>query len=126
MSANVTLDADRGIALTGAGTISVNAAVSVSYSGVIAGASTLTKAGTGTLTLSGTNTYTGTTTLSAGTLVDRRRLGPGHAARCAGRQPADLLGRGHAPGDGQLQPRCQPRRDPDRRGHAVWSTRARP
>src|SRR5262249_10224294 len=43
------------------------------FSGVIqdggAGATNLTKAGTGTFTLSGANTYTGTTTLSAGTLA---------------------------------------------------------
>ena len=58
-TASITLDANRGIALTGAGTITVNAAVSVSYAGIIAGASTLTKTGTGTLVLSGANTYTG-------------------------------------------------------------------
>ena len=36
--------------------------------GVISGTGALTKNGTGTLTLSGANTYTGTTTVSAGTL----------------------------------------------------------
>jgi fibronectin-binding autotransporter adhesin len=38
------------------------------YSNVISGSGTLTKTGAGTLTLSGVNTYTGTTTISAGTL----------------------------------------------------------
>ena len=67
-SASFTLDANRGVALTGAATLSTNASVTVTYSGVIAGASTLTKSGTGTLVLSGTNTYTGATTVSVGVL----------------------------------------------------------
>ena len=39
------------------------------FSAVISGAGDVSKAGTGTWTLSGANTYTGTTTVSAGTLV---------------------------------------------------------
>jgi autotransporter-associated beta strand protein len=39
------------------------------FSGEISGTGGLTKVGTGTLTLSGTNTYTGTTTVSAGSLA---------------------------------------------------------
>ena len=66
-SATFTLDANRGFALTGAGTLSVNPSMTLTYGGVIAGASNLTKAGTGTLILSGANSFTGTTTLSAGT-----------------------------------------------------------
>lgn len=41
----------------------------VTYSGVFSGTGSLTKAGTGNLTLTGANTYTGTTTVSAGTLT---------------------------------------------------------
>jgi autotransporter-associated beta strand protein len=40
-----------------------------SFAGVIGGTGGLTKQGTGTLTLSGANSYTGTTTVSAGTLT---------------------------------------------------------
>jgi autotransporter-associated beta strand protein len=67
-TASFTLDADRGIALTGTGTVSVDPGMTLSYGGVIAGASTLAKTGTGTLALSGTNTYAGATTVSVGVL----------------------------------------------------------
>ncbi len=67
-TASFTIDPDRGIALTGPGTFSVDPGVTVTYDGVIAGTSTLTKTGTGTLILSGTNTYSGATTISAGVL----------------------------------------------------------
>ena len=57
-----------------AGNIVDNAALvfnrsnALTYGGLISGAGTVTKNGAGTLTLTGDNTYTGTTTISAGTL----------------------------------------------------------
>lgn len=62
---NVTLS--NNINLTGSATISN--ANAVTLSGVISGNATLAKSGIGELTLSGSNTNTGTTTVSAGTLV---------------------------------------------------------
>ena len=68
-TAGFTLDANRGIALgTGGGTFNVSSGQAVSSAGTITGSGNLTKAGAGTLVLSGANSYSGTTTLSAGTL----------------------------------------------------------
>jgi len=49
-------------------TIDTNGATGVGFSNVISGDGNLIKAGTGSLSVTGTNTYTGTTTISAGTL----------------------------------------------------------
>ena len=62
ISGNLALGGNRTFTTT-------NAADGLTVSAVISGVNTLTKAGAGTLTLSGANTYTGTTTISAGTLV---------------------------------------------------------
>src|SRR5262249_18936325 len=48
--------------------LTFNRSDALPYAGVISGTGTVTKSGTGTLTLSGANTYTGSTTISAGTL----------------------------------------------------------
>ncbi len=59
--------------------LQINAATSTSYVGSISDASatangSLTKSGPGTLTLGGTNSYTGTTTVTEGTLKLNKRL----------------------------------------------------
>ncbi|MCL2646689.1 MAG: autotransporter-associated beta strand repeat-containing protein [Phycisphaerales bacterium] len=64
-----TLNANRGINITATGTISVDDTKTLTYNGVINGGGNLAKAGAGTLVLGGLNTYTGTTTVSGGTLV---------------------------------------------------------
>ena len=53
---------------TGGNSLTVSGASNLVLGGVISGAGALTKSGAGTLTLSGDNTYTGTTTISQGTL----------------------------------------------------------
>ncbi len=53
-----------------AATFTVNSASANAFSGLIGGALSLTKTGAGTLTLSQANTFTGSTTISAGTLME--------------------------------------------------------
>ncbi len=62
VSGNLTLSANTH-------TFTTDPGVTMAISGILSGTSAnITKAGTGTVTLTGANTYTGTTTLSAGTL----------------------------------------------------------
>jgi fibronectin-binding autotransporter adhesin len=67
-TASFALNANRGITLTGTGSINPSAGTTLTYGGIIAGSGNLLMAGAGTLTLSGANTYAGTTTISGGTL----------------------------------------------------------
>ncbi len=61
---------------TGTNTLTVgNGNAGGSFSGIISGGINLAKTGTATQTLLGANTYTGTTTLSAGTLVAANNTG---------------------------------------------------
>jgi autotransporter-associated beta strand protein len=55
------------VAITGTGTVDTNAGNTLTLSGVVSGGA-LTKIDSGTLVLTGANTYTGTTTLSGGTI----------------------------------------------------------
>jgi fibronectin-binding autotransporter adhesin len=68
-TASFTLNANRGVAFSSTGTIDVASGITLTYGGVAAGSGGLNKTSAGTLTLSGNNTYTGTTTVSAGTLL---------------------------------------------------------
>jgi autotransporter-associated beta strand protein len=52
----------------GSGTLTINGSTSTTFNGVISGTGSLIKAGSGTLTLAGANSYSGTTTISGGTL----------------------------------------------------------
>ena len=55
--------------ITNSGTFNYNSTTDQELSGVISGAGALTKDNSSTLTLTGANTYSGTTTVSGGTLA---------------------------------------------------------
>ena len=64
-----TLNTNRGITLTSSSIIDVASGQTLSYGGVITGSTFgISKTSSGILTLSGANTYTGTTSISSGTL----------------------------------------------------------
>jgi len=73
-SGNLTL---AGNLTNGGNAVTVGGAANTTINGVISGNGSLTKSGAGSLTLSGANTYTGSTTISAGTVVadDNSALG---------------------------------------------------
>ena len=77
-TADFTLNANRGVALGSShGTFNVDSGTTLTVAGIIAGSNNLTKSGDGTLLLSGVNTYSGTTTISVGTLKVSGQLGSG-------------------------------------------------
>ena len=79
-TADFTLNSNRGIALGASnGIIDVNSGTTLTYGGIMAGSGTLTKVDSGTLTLSGVNTYSGSTTISAGTISISADSGLGSA-----------------------------------------------
>jgi len=67
-TADFTLGTNKGITLTGAGTINTNTSNTFTYGGVITGSGAITKTGSGTLKLTGNNNYSGTTTVNEGKL----------------------------------------------------------
>ena len=77
-TADFTLNANRGIALGSShGTFNVDSGTTLTVAGIVAGSNNITKSGDGTLLLSGVNTYSGTTTISVGTLKVSGQLGSG-------------------------------------------------
>ena len=67
-TADITLGTNKGITLTGNGTINADASTTLTYGGIIAGSGDLIKLGSGTLTLSGSSTFRGDVNINAGTL----------------------------------------------------------
>ncbi len=63
-TSSFTLNANRGIALTGAGTLLTNSGTTLTYNGIAAGAGALNIAGAGTVSLGGVNTYSGATSIN--------------------------------------------------------------
>jgi filamentous hemagglutinin family protein len=64
-----TLSVNRGIALTGEGSISPDVSTTLTYAGIIAGSGIFTKEGEGILELQGANTYSSPTVINNGTLT---------------------------------------------------------
>ena len=81
-TANFTLNSNRGTALGSShGTFNINSGTTLNYGGAIAGTNNLTKLGSGSLILSGSSNYSGTTTITTGTVSvsssDNLGLNPG-------------------------------------------------
>jgi len=67
-TADFTLGSNKGITMTGVGTVNVNSSTALTYGGIITGSGVLTKTGSGSLILSGANTNAGAINVNAGTL----------------------------------------------------------
>ena len=67
-TADFTLGSNKGITMTGVGTVNVNSSTALTYGGIITGSGALTKTGSGSLILSGANTNAGAINVNAGTL----------------------------------------------------------
>ena len=67
-TAGFTLNSNRGINLSGNGTIHTNTSTQLDYGGLITGTGSLTKSGAGILLLSANNNFTGNLNLDGGTL----------------------------------------------------------
>ena len=124
-SATLTLDANRGIALTGAGTFSPSTGTTLTYGGIIAGASTLTQAGAGTARpLGGQHLHRGDVHQRRHPL-DRRRQRPRRGAGRGNGRQADLQRR-HPARDRHHDPRLDPRHRPHRHRRRSRPTPASP
>ena len=110
--ANVmTLNANRGISLSGTGgTFDVAPGGSLIYAGIIEGAGALTKTNSGTLTLSGNNSFGGGTTIAGGTLINNGSLAStvtvtsGRLSGGGSINAPVVIGDGVGAGDALLQP----------------------
>ena len=69
ITSGVTFSGNRGVTMTGAGTINTASSTTSTIQGIITGSGTLTKAGDGDLILSGTNTHSGTLAITDGSVV---------------------------------------------------------
>ncbi len=67
-TASFTLNSNRGISLSGEGTISPDVSTTLTYGGIMAGPGVFTKDGEGTLALEGINSYTSATVINDGEL----------------------------------------------------------
>jgi autotransporter-associated beta strand protein len=92
LTGSATIDNNVTLANGAAGQINTGTGISAVLSGTISGGGNFEKTGMGTLTLTGTNSYTGTLTVSAGTLsiASDSNIGSGDLALNGGR--LDLTG----------------------------------